>query len=52
MNKLSLALGAGLALLTLVKFDQKQADEYFAKVNRKVAALINETRRKWDAAGL
>lgn len=36
----------------LVKFDQQKADDYFAKVNRKVAALIVETRRKWDAAGL
>jgi creatinine amidohydrolase len=35
-----------------VKFDQKKADEYFQKVCRKVAALIHETRRKWDAAGL
>jgi creatinine amidohydrolase len=35
-----------------VKFDQKKADEYFAKVNRKVAALIVATRQKWNAAGL
>lgn len=35
-----------------VKFDQKKADEYFAKVTAKVAKLIIETRRKWDLAGL
>lgn len=34
------------------KFDQKKADEYFRKVNDKVAALINDTVAKWDAAGL
>jgi creatinine amidohydrolase len=34
------------------KFDQKKADEYFNKVNDKVAALINEVVRKWDMAGL
>ena len=34
------------------KFDQKKADEYFAKVTDKVANLIIETVRKWDAAGL
>lgn len=34
------------------KFDQKKADEYFAKVNEKVANLIIETVRKWDMAGL
>ena len=34
------------------KFDQKKADEYFAKVTDKVAALIEEVVRKWDAAGL
>ena len=34
------------------KFDQKKADEYFRKVNDKVAALINEVVRKWDMAGL
>jgi len=34
------------------KFDQKKADEYFRKVNDKVANLINETVRKWDMAGL
>ena len=34
------------------KFDQKKADEYFRKVNDKVAALISETIEKWDAAGL
>jgi creatinine amidohydrolase len=34
------------------KFDQKKADEYFNKVNDKVAALVNEVVRKWDMAGL
>jgi creatinine amidohydrolase len=34
------------------KFDQKKADEYFKKVNDKVANLINETVRKWNMAGL
>jgi len=34
------------------KFDQKKADEYFRKVNDKVAALINDTIAKWDRAGL
>jgi creatinine amidohydrolase len=33
-------------------FDQAQADEYFRKVNAKVAGLIKETIRKWDLAGL
>jgi creatinine amidohydrolase len=34
------------------KFDQKKADEYFAKVTDKVAALVSDVVRKWDAAGL
>jgi creatinine amidohydrolase len=34
------------------KFDQKKADEYFNKVNDKVAALVNDVVRKWDMAGL
>ena len=34
------------------KFDQKKADEYFNKVNDKVANLINDVVRKWDMAGL
>ena len=34
------------------KFDQKKADEYFKKVNDKVADLINEVVQKWDLAGL
>ena len=34
------------------KFDQKKADEYFTKVNNKVANLIGEIIRKWDMAGL
>ncbi len=33
-----------------VKFDQAKADEYFRKVCAKVAKLIVETRRLWDAA--
>lgn len=33
-------------------FDQAQADEYFKKVNAKVADLIKDTIRKWDLAGL
>ncbi|MBI3652323.1 MAG: creatininase family protein [Acidobacteria bacterium] len=35
-----------------VKFDQAKADDYFAKVNQKLAKLILEIRRKWDMAGL
>jgi len=35
-----------------VKFDQAKADEYFSKVNAKLAKLINEMKRKWDMAGL
>jgi creatinine amidohydrolase len=35
-----------------VKFDQKKADEYFAKVTDKIAKLVVEIRRKWDMAGL
>jgi creatinine amidohydrolase len=34
------------------KFEQAKADAYFAKVNKKVAALILDMRRKWDKAGL
>jgi creatinine amidohydrolase len=34
------------------KFDQKKADEYFAKVNDKVSKLILEIVRKWDLAGV
>ena len=33
-------------------FDQKQADEYFRKVNDKVLRLIQDTIAKWDLAGL
>lgn len=33
-------------------FNQEQADEYFKKVNAKIAGLIQETIRKWDMAGL
>ncbi len=34
------------------KFDQKKADEYFKKVNNKIADLIIEVVRKWDLAGV
>jgi creatinine amidohydrolase len=34
------------------KFDQKKADEYFAKVTDKVAKLIQEIIAKWNLAGL
>ncbi len=34
------------------KFDQKKADEYFKKVNDKIAKLIIEVRKKWDMAKL
>ena len=34
------------------KFDQKKANEYYAKVTDKVANLINEVIRKWNMAGL
>jgi len=34
------------------KFDQKRAGEYFDKVTDKVARLIEDVVRKWDAAGL
>ena len=34
------------------KFDQRKAEEYFQKVTDKVAALITDTIRKWDMAGL
>jgi creatinine amidohydrolase len=34
------------------KFDQKKADEYFKRVNDKVANLILDVVRKWDMAGL
>ncbi|MDB5350798.1 MAG: Creatininase [Planctomycetota bacterium] len=36
----------------LVSFDQKKADDYYAKVNAKVAGLILEMKTKWDRAGL
>jgi creatinine amidohydrolase len=35
-----------------VKFDQAKADEYFRRVNAKVAGLILEMKAKWDKAGL
>src|SRR5215213_4874564 len=34
------------------KFDQKKADEYFRKVNDKVANLVNDIVRKWYMAGV
>jgi hypothetical protein len=34
------------------KFDRKKADEYFRKVNDKVANLIDDIVRKWDVAGV
>jgi creatinine amidohydrolase len=34
------------------KFEREKAKTYFAKVNDKVARLIEETIRKWDMAGL
>ena len=34
------------------KFDQKKADEYFAKVIDKVTTLVKDIVRKWDLAGL
>lgn len=34
------------------KFDAATAKTYFTKVNEKIARLIEETIRKWDAAGL
>lgn len=34
------------------KFDLAKAKTYFAKVNKKVARLIEETIKKWDLAGL
>jgi creatinine amidohydrolase len=33
-------------------FDQRKADEYFRKVVRKIADLVNDTIRKWRLAGL
>lgn len=33
-------------------FNQKQAEEYFRRVTAKVAALVKDTIRKWQAAGL
>jgi creatinine amidohydrolase len=35
-----------------VKFDQGKADAYFREVVEKTAALVEETLRKWDAAGV
>jgi len=33
-------------------FDQKQAEDYFRRVTAKVAALVKDTIRKWQLAGL
>lgn len=35
----------------LKDFDQRKADEYFRKVVAKVKALVEDTLRKWNAAG-
>ncbi|HEY2158749.1 MAG TPA: creatininase family protein [Isosphaeraceae bacterium] len=35
-----------------VKFDQAKADDYFRRVNAKVAGLVLEMKAKWDKAGL
>ncbi|MFO0957473.1 MAG: creatininase family protein [Isosphaeraceae bacterium] len=34
------------------KFDKARADAYFSAVNKKMAGLVIETRKRWDAAGL
>jgi creatinine amidohydrolase len=34
-----------------IDFDQAKADDYFRRVNACVAALINDTLRKWERAG-
>jgi creatinine amidohydrolase len=33
-------------------FDPAQAKEYFRKVNDRVAALVLDTIKKWDQAGV
>jgi creatinine amidohydrolase len=33
-------------------FDEAKAKTYFARVNEKIAALVQDTIRKWDLAGL
>ena len=33
-------------------FNEKQAQEYFKRVNERVAKLIEDVIRKWDLAGL
>ncbi|MBI3694433.1 MAG: hypothetical protein HY238_06300 [Acidobacteria bacterium] len=33
-------------------FDQRKAEEYFRRVNAKVAGLVKDTVRKWQLAGL
>ena len=34
------------------EFDQDEADEYFRRVNQRMAELISGTIDKWDAAGI
>ena len=34
------------------RFDQKKADEYFAKVNEKMAVFLIDVIKRWDKAGL
>jgi creatinine amidohydrolase len=34
------------------KFDQAKADEYYDKVTKKVARLVLDTKKRWDAGGL
>ena len=36
----------------LVRFDQKKADEYFTKVNDRIAGLVIEIRDRWNRAGI
>lgn len=36
----------------LVKFDQAMADEYFRKVNDRIAELIIDIRNRWNKAGI
>jgi creatinine amidohydrolase len=36
----------------LVRFDQGKADEYFRRVNEKLAGLIIEIRTRWNEAGI
>ena len=36
----------------LVKFDQAKADEYFRKVNDRIAGLVIDIRDRWNTAGI